>query len=200
MKNSGSAHVGGFSGFVFKNRFTWLALVMVLGIAADQASKIWAQRNLTTSYQVSEGETKYYGNRTVVVVPGAFNLVYKENSAAAFSLTSSFPDWFRKPFLIIISALATIFFIIWYFRLKSPDGLLMSSFSFILAGAMGNFADRIRMGYVIDFLDVYGGILGYPQAHWPTFNIADSLIVIGAIGVVIRTLIPGGEAGAINKK
>ena len=67
---------------------------------------------------------------------------------------------------------------------------MLASFSFILAGAMGNLLDRIRLGYVIDFLDVYAGFLGYPHWHWPTFNIADSLIVVGALVVVMRTLWP----------
>ena len=78
----------------------------------------------------------------------------------------------------------------WYFRIKARDGLLLASFSFILAGAIGNLLDRIRLGYVIDFIDVHAGLLSYPHLHWPTFNVADSLIVIGAVGVIFRTLRP----------
>lgn len=66
-----------------------------------------------------------------------------------------------------------------------------------MAGAIGNFIDRARLGYVVDFLDAHSAFLvslGIPEAHWPTFNIADSCIVIGAIGVIIRTLRPFKEA------
>jgi signal peptidase II len=190
--------------FISNNRLLWLLIVCLVGISADQASKIWAQRNLAEPYEVSEviivdgmeqeiAKKVFYPTRVVEVIPNFFNLIYKENPAAAFSLTSSVPAWFRRPFLITVSVLATIFFLIWYLRMKQKDGLLLVSFSFILAGAIGNLADRLRLGYVIDFLDVHAGPFGYAHLHWPTFNIADSLIVVGAIGVVIRTLWPYKE-------
>jgi signal peptidase II len=191
--------------WVSKNRLLWLLLVVVIGLGSDQASKVWAQRKLAEPFQVSEevvvdGKPQqltkevFYPIEIVEVIPNFFNLVYKENPAAAFSLTSSIPAWIRRPLLITVSILATLFFIIWYFRMKQNDGLLLASFSLILAGAIGNLFDRIRLGYVIDFLDVYAGPFGYPHLHWPTFNIADSLIVIGAIGVICRTLYPSREA------
>lgn len=187
--------------FIAKHKLTWLICVIFLGVGADQASKIWMQNNLAEPYNISEEvikdgkastvtQTVYYPIRVIEVIPNLFNFIYKENPAAAFSLTQSLPAWFRKPMLIFISILATIFFLIWYFRMKIADGLLLGSFSFILAGALGNLADRIRLGYVIDFLDVHAGMFGYPHLHWPTFNVADSLIVIGAIGVIIRTIWP----------
>lgn len=166
----------------------------VLGITADQASKLWAQRNLAEPYEVHAEDPEkstqvFYPTKVVTITPKVFNLAYKENPAAAFSLTRSIPEWFRRPMLISVSILATLFFLYWYFRL-TQDGLMLASFSFILAGAMGNLTDRIRLGYVIDFIDVHAEFLGYPHLHWPTFNIADTLIVVGAIGVVIRTIWP----------
>lgn len=187
--------------FVARHRFVWLVVVLLLGVAFDQASKIWAQNTLAEPYQVEEeittdGEVKtinkkvYYPIKVIEVVPNLFNLMYKENPAAAFSLTRSVPTWIRRPLLISVSVLATIFFLFWYFRMKGQDGLLLGSFSFILSGAIGNLLDRVRLGYVIDFLDVHAGLLGYPHLHWPTFNVADSFIVVGAIGVIIRTIWP----------
>jgi signal peptidase II len=175
--------------------------VCFVGIISDQGSKIWAQEKLAEPYKVVEeiivdGEAKsvskeiYYPIHVVEVVPNFLNLIYKENPAAAFSLTRSLPTWFRRPLLIGVSVLATIFFTVWYFRLRARDGFLLASFSFILAGAIGNLLDRARLGYVIDFIDVHAGLFGYPHLHWPTFNIADSFIVIGAIGVVARTIWP----------
>lgn len=189
----------------------WLLCVALLGIGADQASKIWAQRTLAEPFEITEPveidgvmtsvtSQVYYPVKTIEVIPNFFNLIYKENPAAAFSLTSSIPAWVRRPLLIGASVLATLFFIFWYFRMKGQDGLLLASFSFILAGAVGNLADRIRLGYVIDFLDVHAGSLGYAHWHWPTFNIADSLIVIGALGIIYRTLRPlASEEQAVKK-
>jgi len=187
--------------FIFKHRLWWLIAVCSIGIIGDQASKIWAQNSLAEPYLSKEevvvnGEPQvitkevFYPIRVVEVVPNMFNFIYKENPAAAFSLTRSIPDWFRRPMLIGVSTLATIFFLFWYFRMKARDGLLLGSFSFILAGAVVNLIDRARLGYVIDFLDVHAGIFGYPHLHWPTFNVADSFIVVGAIGVIFRTLRP----------
>lgn len=186
--------------YIARNRLKWLGLVLILGITLDQASKIWAQYYLAEPYEAFEevvvnGKTEtikrevFYPVRIVQVIPNAFNFIYKENPAAAFSLTSSLPSWIRKPLLVSISILATLFFLLWYFRLKG-DGMLLASFSFILAGAFGNLSDRLRLGYVIDFLDVHAGFLGYPYSHWPTFNVADALIVIGAFGVIFRTFRP----------
>lgn len=191
----------GLFGFIANNRFLWLFLVVAIGFFLDQASKIWAQNNLAKSYPVEEeiienNQTKtiikemYYSTEVMEVIPQMFNFVYKENPAAAFSITSSIPTWLRRPMLIAVSIGASIFFLIWYARMRPRDGLLLFSFSFVLAGALGNLADRIRLGYVIDFLDAHLEFMGYPYLHWPTFNIADSLIVIGAIGVVYRSFRP----------
>ncbi len=65
----------------------------------------------------------------------------------------------------------------------------MTSLPLILGGALGNFIDRVNLGYVIDFLDLQAGFLGYPDLHWPTFNIADSCIVIGVFGVTVCSLL-----------
>ena len=189
------------SSFVARYRIMWLLLIAVVCIAADQGSKIWAQQTLAEKWEATEFKeieghmepvqvTRYMPIQEISVIPNVFKLVYRENPAAAFSITSSLPDWFRRPFLLIVSTLATLFFMIWYYRLKEEDALLMTSFCLIIAGAIGNLIDRASMGYVIDFLELYAGIFGYPNLHWPTFNIADSCIVVGAIGIVIRTLRP----------
>jgi signal peptidase II len=135
---------------------------------------------------------------TVTVVPGAFDLIYRENPAAAFSLTRSIPEGLRRPLLLGVSTFAMILIGLWYMRLKQADGLLMTSFALIIAGAVGNFIDRIRLGYVIDMVDMYISygpvadrlVAMFGTSHWPTYNIADSCIVGGAIGVIWRTLRP----------
>ena len=156
--------------------------------------------------RLEEKQRAHEPARTIEVVPGLFNFKYAENRAAAFSLTQSIPEGARRPMLLLVSLLACALIAAWYMRLKVADGLLMTSFALIIAGALGNFLDRARLGYVVDFLDFWiandslGGWLRGTHTflvwtvrlsdHWPTFNIADSCIVSGAIGVVLRTIRP----------
>ncbi len=166
-----------------KSRIVLLLTVILVVIAADQASKTWAQKSL--AYELSPGQ--FYPHHEITVIPKFFNLIYKENPAAAFSITSSIPEWFRKPFLVTVSMVAALFFLIWYFRIRDPDWMILTSFSLIMGGAVGNLIDRMRLGYVIDFIDWYAGFVGYSGMHWPTFNIADSCIVVGAIGIFVHS-------------
>ena len=103
-----------FFDIVVTYKLSWLVVVCILGITADQASKIWAQQVLAEPYRITEEETVngeiktiskqiFYPVKVVEVVPNFFNLIYKENPAAAFSLTRSIPAWFRKPMLITVS-------------------------------------------------------------------------------------------------
>lgn len=180
--------IDSWSARISRNRLFWLMAVAILFVGLDQASKTWAQQSLAIQVSSFVDEPNFVPAREIVVVPKVLNFIYRENPAAAFSLTRSFPDWFRRPFLLIVSGVASLFFLIWYFRIKEDDILLLTSFCLIMAGAAGNLIDRATLGYVIDFIDVHGEFLGFPGWHWPTFNIADSCIVVGAIGILIRSI------------
>src|SRR3989338_6823047 len=108
-----------------QNRAVFLLSIVMLIVVSDQLTKQWAQRTLAYEY----APTQFFQKKEIVVIPYFFNLIYKENTAAAFSMTSSIPEWFRKPFLLTVSLMATLFFIIWYFRLKEEEqhGLLMTA-------------------------------------------------------------------------
>jgi signal peptidase II len=194
-----------YAHWVHGNRVVFLLLTCLIWVGLDQGSKIWAQDALAAPRArivkkhvdgelVEEKVMRFHAVKPKVLIPGVLNFKYAENEAAAFSLTRSLPDWFRRPFLLLFSLLAMALIGGWYFRMKKPDGLLMTAFALILAGALGNMIDRVRLAYVIDFIDVYAGFLeGKVEArwiHWPTFNIADSCIVVGALFVVYRTLRP----------
>jgi signal peptidase II len=190
-----------FSRWVFTHRGIWLALFLLVGVGSDQITKVWAQDALSvyrTEWQteIVEGKAtqvevrKYLPRRPMVIIPQFFNFRYAENNAAAFSLTRSMPDWFRIPFLVGVTLLAIAFILAWYFRMRYPDGILLTAFAFITTGAVGNFIDRVRMGYVIDFVDMYVGFINASWPHWPTYNIADMCIVAGAGLVIFRTLRP----------
>jgi signal peptidase II len=198
------AEASPFSRWVFKNRALWMAIFILVGVGSDQVTKIWAQQELSvyrTQWQteIVDGEAtqvevkKYLPRRPMVIIPKFFNFRYAENNAAAFSLTRSLPEWFRMPFLVVVTLIAIAFIMGWYFRMRYPDGVLLTAFAFITAGALGNFIDRVRMGYVIDFVDMYAGFINMSWPHWPTYNIADMCIVAGAGLVIYRTLRPMEE-------
>jgi signal peptidase II len=100
-----------------------------------------------------------------------FNLVHAWNTGAAFSFLASAGGWQRYFFIML-----TIGVSIWLaFMLRSPRGRAESlAYSLILGGALGNLADRILRGYVVDYLDFY-----IKEWHWPAFNLADSSITLG---------------------
>jgi signal peptidase II len=175
-----------------------LPAVVAVVLSMDQGSKLLAQSELAEqrvaqAYGAEPGaepRRTWVATRTVDVVPGAFSLRYVENPAAAFSLTSSLPEWIRKPFLVSVSLLAMLLIVSWYWRTHEPDWLILSAFSLILGGALGNLVDRMAYGYVIDFIDWHLSFINRAWPHWPTFNIADSAICVGAAGVIYRTFRP----------
>ena len=111
-------------------------------------------------------------------------IVYVENKGAAFGLFSALGN----KFFIVIS-LITIAVIIIY-ALKFAKGLEVYSFSLIIGGALGNLIDRLTIGKVIDFIDVFVG-----KWHWPAFNVADSALTIGIGLFILINLTPNKIKG-----
>lgn len=138
---------------------------LLLG-GVDQATKVWAVRNLPL-YEPRE------------IVQGFFGLVHVRNTGVAFSLLSSLDHRWVHPFLILATVLAmgAVLAYIAYLPCKgaAPVGL-----GLILGGAVGNLIDRARLGYVVDFLDLY-----WRNHHWPTFNMADVGISAGVVLLVL---------------
>jgi signal peptidase II len=195
---------GPFSHWVFKNRVVWFAVLFVAAVALDQGTKVAVQSTLAVEreYPVKhnvdgkierEMVKKFVPKGSYNVIPKVFDFRYVENPAAAFSLTRSIPEWFRRPFLIIFSTIAMLGMAIWYFMIRRPDGLVQTAVALICGGAMGNLVDRVRLGYVIDFLDFYAGWIDRGRWTYPTFNIADACIVIGAALIIFRTFFPLSE-------
>ena len=141
----------------WRNISLWLAAIVVL----DQSTKIIVQRTMAL-YQ------------SIPIIDGLFNLTYVRNTGAAFGIFAGSAEIFRRPFLILVSILASGFIISLLRRLEDRQQGLLSALAFVLGGAIGNLIDRIFYGEVIDFLDVY-----WRDYHWPAFNIADSFITVG---------------------
>ncbi|MCL6622591.1 MAG: signal peptidase II [Syntrophobacterales bacterium] len=135
---------------------------LLLGVGLDQLTK----------YLV---DTRFPVGTVKPVLPGFFNLVHVRNRGAAFGLLSTLsPEVAWLFFVLSTLAVLAVVGYLWYRLPKDSRGAALG-YSFILAGALGNFLDRLRLGEVVDFLDFYLG-----RYHWPAFNVADSLICLGA--------------------
>lgn len=110
------------------------------------------------------------------VIPGFFNITYVRNTGAAFGILSSQAPWIRSALLVGSSLLATGFILWIWFRERGSSWSRVICLGMILGGALGNMADRVRLGEVIDFLDLYWG-----RYHWPAFNVADSAVTLGIL-------------------
>lgn len=144
----------------------WLGLAILI-VVLDQLSKVWISRALN------------YG-QTIKLTP-FFNLMLVYNKGAAFSFLASQAGWQRYFFTAI--SIAAIIFIIYLLKRHSQQKLFCLSLALILGGAIGNLIDRSLYGHVIDFLDMHA--FGW---HWPTFNIADCSITIGAVLFIMDEL------------
>ncbi|MBZ0270619.1 signal peptidase II [bacterium] len=134
-----------------------------LGVfALDQLTKFWVSHVLRV-------------DASYLVLPDIFAFTHKLNPGAAFGLFRGKP----LPFFLTISTLALVFIMYFVVRVEPERKRLVLAMSFILGGAAGNIADRLRIGAVVDFLDFRIG--GYV---WPTFNVADVGIVVG-VGIFL---------------
>ena len=113
-----------------------------------------------------------------VELAGFFNLVLVFNKGAAFSFLADAPGW-QTPLLVAFAAAAAL--IVSVLLLRSPERrVFCAGLALILGGAIGNVIDRLRFGYVVDFLDLHAA--GW---HWPAFNVADSAITLGAALLIL---------------
>lgn len=157
----------------------WLGLSAVV-ITLDQISKHYASALL----QLHE---------PVGVVP-LFNLTLMHNEGAAFSFLSSAGGW-QRWFFTVLALVVSGVIVQWLRRLQPSETWLAAALALIVGGALGNVWDRIQLGYVVDFIDIY-----YGTWHWPAFNVADSAITVGAVILIIETFKQGkrGTSGTLD--
>jgi signal peptidase II len=151
-----------------ESRRTWLAWLgcAVLVVLLDQASKGVARAWLD------------YG-QPLPVLPG-FNLTLLHNTGAAFSLLDDASGWQRWLFSGIALVVAAVV-VGWLATLGPEERWVPCALALILGGALGNLVDRVHLGYVVDFIQVY-----YQRWSWPAFNVADSAITVGALMLLLR--------------
>ncbi len=127
----------------------------------DQVTKAWAVRNLR------------FGNDREII-PNFLNFAYAQNTGVAFSFLDNYGDTGRWG-LSAVAGIAAILVLYYFWRVPSTHDRLLGALALLLAGIVGNVTDRVRLGLVVDFVDVQIG--GW---HYPTFNVADMAICIGA--------------------
>lgn len=153
-----------------KNNYVFLVGIAALVAILDQAIKLLVLVRIPA-----------YGS--IVVIPGFFDLTHIYNTGGAFGFLAGKSSLFRHLFFLTASAVAMGMIV--YLYLKTPREFLFlrSGLAMILGGAVGNVIDRIRLGKVVDFLDLY-----VKDLHWPAFNIADSAITVGILIFIYHLL------------
>ncbi|MBL8342040.1 MAG: lipoprotein signal peptidase [Rubrivivax sp.] len=152
----------------------WLGLAVVV-ILADQATKALVLQR----FQFGE----------VQPVTSYFNLVRVHNSGAAFNFLASASGWQRWFFVVL--GVVVSGFIVWMIRAHGQQRLFCFAVTMIMGGALGNVADRLLHGYVVDFLQFRFGFLEpvFHGGYFPSFNLADSAITLGAGCLILDELI-----------
>ncbi|PHM66260.1 signal peptidase II [Xenorhabdus stockiae] len=123
-----------------------------------------------------------------------FNLAYAQNFGAAFSFLADKDGWQRWFFALIAIAICITLLVMMY-RSSAKQKLSNIAYALVIGGALGNLFDRLVHGFVVDFIDFYVG-----EWHWPTFNIADSAICIGAALIIIESFTSPGDKKASSKE
>ena len=144
----------------------WLGIAFVV-ILLDQITKVLILRD----FQL--GDSRY--------VTEFFNIVRVHNTGAAFSFLADAAGW-QRWFFVGLGAVATVF-IVWMLRRHGEQTLFSWALSLILGGAIGNVIDRLLHGYVVDFIQLH-----YGSAYFPSFNVADSAISVGAALLIFDEL------------
>lgn len=153
-----------------------VGIIFVVSIILDQLTKLWAIEVLKDG-----GSIKIIGE--------FLRFTYAENRGAAFSILQDQREFFIIVTIIMLIALAYI-----YFKTKNITKLSKLSIGMIAGGAIGNFIDRVRFGFVVDFVDVRFGSF----YNFPIFNIADSFVVCGTILMIILILFNKFEKSELN--
>jgi signal peptidase II len=142
----------------------WYGLALLI-LVLDQLTKQWAVAGLVENAPAA--------------VTSFFNLTLRYNYGAAFSFLHDAGGW-QRWFFAVIAVSVSALIVVWLARLPKEQWLEQLGLACILGGALGNLYDRIVLGYVVDFIEVY-----YQEYYWPAFNLADSAITVGAAILIL---------------
>jgi len=162
----------------------WRAAYLVAAVGvymADQASKAWAARRLR------------FGD-TVTVVERLLYFDYATNDGIAFGQLQEGGE-FSRWMLAALAALALVAVLVYFFRTPRAEDRVLGACALLLAGIAGNLTDRVRLGHVIDFVEVHLG-----SFQWPTFNVADAAICVGAGLLALDIILEGSQKSGVRSQ
>ncbi len=153
----------------------WLLLSLTVAVA-DLATKAW----ITQTFELHESRR----------ITPFFNLILVHNSGAAFSFLADAGGWQRWFFAVVALAICAV--LVMMLRKSHDNRTVAVALALVIGGAMGNLFDRVRLGYVVDFVQLHIPGSGLPP--WPTFNVADAAICIGVAFLLWDSLRSGSGA------
>ena len=162
-----------------KTNLTFLGIVVII-VVLDQVTKLWIDASMAL-------------HASFPVIDGFFNITYVRNPGAAFGFLAGAAPVFRTLFFLAVTVAAIVLILYYLYKTPSRGPFLTISLALILSGALGNMIDRVRLGEVIDFLDVYIG-----TTHWPAFNVADSAICVGA-AIMFWVMVKDGKEKEVKR-
>jgi signal peptidase II len=150
-------------------KIKYLLLLAIAGavITSDQVTKMY----IHTHFRLGE---------ELVVIAKFFNITYLQNTGAAFGIFAELPPTYREIFFLIMPPIALLIILALLRGIRDNERSGIVALSLVFGGAVGNYIDRLRFHYVIDFLDFHIDEI----YHWPSFNIADMAIVVG-VGILM---------------
>ncbi|MFH2013154.1 MAG: signal peptidase II [Pseudomonadota bacterium] len=152
-----------------KKYFITITIVLVI-ILLDQFSKLYIDRVMPL-------------HSSITILKNFIHITYIRNSGIAFGIFASHAAGLKVIFFLITSIIAILIIFFLLRSLKNTQTSLMVSLSMIMGGAIGNLIDRVRLGEVIDFIDLH-----WYSYHWPAFNVADSAITVGGFYLIVNTI------------
>jgi signal peptidase II len=124
-----------------------------------------------------------------IPINGFINITHQRNTGAAFSFLADASGW-QRYFFVVLAAVVSAYIVYWLWKIRRDGQLILcAGLAFVLGGAIGNVIDRILLGSVVDFIQVL--IAGWP---FPSFNVADSAITVGAGLLIVDALFLSGSS------
>ncbi len=155
-----------------KTMAAWLGLLALPCYLIDQLTKwlIYSRMEIGSGFNV---------------IPGFFDIIHARNTGAAFGMLQGLPENYRTLFFAVVTVVACGAMFVLFMKSYEDSWILKAVFSLIIAGALGNLTDRLLFNEVVDFLLFHVG-----RFHWPTFNMADTWISTGMVGLLIYSFFP----------
>jgi signal peptidase II len=183
--------------------YLFLGTIAAVSLIADAVTKLWAESTLGRLTRVEP---------SIVLIDDVLTFTLAYNKGGAFGMLAGGDGVWRRPFFLLVSAGASLFIISLYRKIQPNQWALRWGLPLVLGGALGNFADRLAKGKVVDFVDYRAGWVEamneliakvnptwHVTSHWPTFNVADICICIGVGLMVVDMFTTGGRQAQAAK-